>query len=246
MHWDHAGGIDLFPDARIWIQKDEYDYYTSDAWQSRTHPRRHRCRRCAGDREAEHRRQSVVRARRRRHDRCRGSRSASAASTPGSRSSSPSHAARAHDRPRVRQHVPLREPRHAHADRADARRGIEPAHAGSDEDRWPASRACSCPATIRRCSIGFRTSAIGSSGSNRHARHSGKWRRASTLRVRSPEACPELALRPAQDERRRGRRHILITRSGAPPSDRASRRGGPACRWRAPRSQSSPTTQQRS
>jgi glyoxylase-like metal-dependent hydrolase (beta-lactamase superfamily II) len=36
MHWDHAGGIDLFPTARVWIQKDEYDYYTSDAWQSRT------------------------------------------------------------------------------------------------------------------------------------------------------------------------------------------------------------------
>src|SRR2546423_2940426 len=38
MHWDHAGGLDLFPSARIWIQKDEYDYYTGDAWQSpRTH-----------------------------------------------------------------------------------------------------------------------------------------------------------------------------------------------------------------
>jgi glyoxylase-like metal-dependent hydrolase (beta-lactamase superfamily II) len=36
MHWDHAGGIDLFPTARVWIQKDEYDYYTGDAWQSRT------------------------------------------------------------------------------------------------------------------------------------------------------------------------------------------------------------------
>ena len=36
MHWDHAGGIDLFPNARIWIQKEEYDYYTSDAWQSRS------------------------------------------------------------------------------------------------------------------------------------------------------------------------------------------------------------------
>jgi glyoxylase-like metal-dependent hydrolase (beta-lactamase superfamily II) len=35
MHWDHAGGIDLFPAARVWIQKDEYDYYTSDAWQGR-------------------------------------------------------------------------------------------------------------------------------------------------------------------------------------------------------------------
>ena len=38
MHWDHAGGIDLFPKARVWVQKDEYDYYTGDAWQSaRTH-----------------------------------------------------------------------------------------------------------------------------------------------------------------------------------------------------------------
>jgi len=35
MHWDHAGGMDLFPAARVWIQKDEYDYYTSDAWQAR-------------------------------------------------------------------------------------------------------------------------------------------------------------------------------------------------------------------
>jgi glyoxylase-like metal-dependent hydrolase (beta-lactamase superfamily II) len=34
MHWDHAGGLDLFPSARVWVQKDEYDYYTSDAWQS--------------------------------------------------------------------------------------------------------------------------------------------------------------------------------------------------------------------
>jgi glyoxylase-like metal-dependent hydrolase (beta-lactamase superfamily II) len=32
-HWDHMGGIDLFPKAIIWIQKEEYRYYTSDAWQ---------------------------------------------------------------------------------------------------------------------------------------------------------------------------------------------------------------------
>jgi glyoxylase-like metal-dependent hydrolase (beta-lactamase superfamily II) len=32
MHWDHADGIDLFPKARIWIQKDEYNYYTGEAW----------------------------------------------------------------------------------------------------------------------------------------------------------------------------------------------------------------------
>src|SRR5258706_1771150 len=33
MHWDHADGIDLFPKARIWIQQDEYAYYTGEAWQ---------------------------------------------------------------------------------------------------------------------------------------------------------------------------------------------------------------------
>ncbi len=33
MHWDHADGMDLFPKAKIWIQKDEYSYYTGAAWQ---------------------------------------------------------------------------------------------------------------------------------------------------------------------------------------------------------------------
>lgn len=33
MHWDHADGIDLFPRARIWIQKDELSYYAGEAWQ---------------------------------------------------------------------------------------------------------------------------------------------------------------------------------------------------------------------
>ncbi len=32
-HWDHMGGIDLFPKAAVWIQKEEYRYYTMDAWQ---------------------------------------------------------------------------------------------------------------------------------------------------------------------------------------------------------------------
>lgn len=32
-HWDHMGGIDLFPQATIWIQKDEYTYYMGPAWQ---------------------------------------------------------------------------------------------------------------------------------------------------------------------------------------------------------------------
>jgi glyoxylase-like metal-dependent hydrolase (beta-lactamase superfamily II) len=33
MHWDHADGMDLFPNARIWIQKGEFEYYTGAAWQ---------------------------------------------------------------------------------------------------------------------------------------------------------------------------------------------------------------------
>jgi glyoxylase-like metal-dependent hydrolase (beta-lactamase superfamily II) len=32
-HWDHLGGIDLFPKATVWIQKDEFRYYTGEAWQ---------------------------------------------------------------------------------------------------------------------------------------------------------------------------------------------------------------------
>jgi glyoxylase-like metal-dependent hydrolase (beta-lactamase superfamily II) len=32
-HWDHMGGIDLFPKATVWIQKAEFAYYTGDAWQ---------------------------------------------------------------------------------------------------------------------------------------------------------------------------------------------------------------------
>jgi glyoxylase-like metal-dependent hydrolase (beta-lactamase superfamily II) len=32
-HWDHMGGLDLFPKAQVWIQKEEYRYYTDEAWQ---------------------------------------------------------------------------------------------------------------------------------------------------------------------------------------------------------------------
>jgi len=35
MHWDHADGVDLFPNARVWIQKDELQYYAGEAWQSK-------------------------------------------------------------------------------------------------------------------------------------------------------------------------------------------------------------------
>jgi glyoxylase-like metal-dependent hydrolase (beta-lactamase superfamily II) len=32
-HWDHMGSIDLFPKANVWIQKEEFRYYTEAAWQ---------------------------------------------------------------------------------------------------------------------------------------------------------------------------------------------------------------------
>lgn len=35
-HWDHVGGADLFPNATIWIQREEYRYYTGEAWHART------------------------------------------------------------------------------------------------------------------------------------------------------------------------------------------------------------------
>jgi glyoxylase-like metal-dependent hydrolase (beta-lactamase superfamily II) len=37
MHWDHMDGLDLFPKARVWIQRDEYTYYTGEAWHGDTH-----------------------------------------------------------------------------------------------------------------------------------------------------------------------------------------------------------------
>lgn len=33
MHWDHAQGALLFPNANVWVQEDEYTYYTGEAWQ---------------------------------------------------------------------------------------------------------------------------------------------------------------------------------------------------------------------
>jgi glyoxylase-like metal-dependent hydrolase (beta-lactamase superfamily II) len=32
-HWDHMGGMGFFPKAIIWIQKEEFRYYTGEAWQ---------------------------------------------------------------------------------------------------------------------------------------------------------------------------------------------------------------------
>ena len=31
IHWDHADGADLFPQATVWLQKDEYEYYVTDS-----------------------------------------------------------------------------------------------------------------------------------------------------------------------------------------------------------------------
>ncbi|MCM4151709.1 N-acyl homoserine lactonase family protein [Arenibacter sp. N53] len=32
-HWDHMDGVDLFPNANVWIQKTDYNYFVGDAWQ---------------------------------------------------------------------------------------------------------------------------------------------------------------------------------------------------------------------
>jgi glyoxylase-like metal-dependent hydrolase (beta-lactamase superfamily II) len=31
VHWDHVDGADLFPRARVWLQRDEYEHYTNDS-----------------------------------------------------------------------------------------------------------------------------------------------------------------------------------------------------------------------
>jgi glyoxylase-like metal-dependent hydrolase (beta-lactamase superfamily II) len=32
-HWDHINGIDLFLNARVWMQKEDYNYFVGAAWQ---------------------------------------------------------------------------------------------------------------------------------------------------------------------------------------------------------------------
>jgi glyoxylase-like metal-dependent hydrolase (beta-lactamase superfamily II) len=32
-HNDHIGGINLFPKAKVWMQKDDFDYFVGEAWQ---------------------------------------------------------------------------------------------------------------------------------------------------------------------------------------------------------------------
>ena len=31
VHFDHVGGLDLYPNARVWIQRDEYEYYVDES-----------------------------------------------------------------------------------------------------------------------------------------------------------------------------------------------------------------------
>ena len=32
-HWDHVGGILLFPNAMVWMQQDDFNYFVGTAWQ---------------------------------------------------------------------------------------------------------------------------------------------------------------------------------------------------------------------
>ena len=34
-HYDHIGGINLFPKAKVWMQKDDFDYFVGEAWQDK-------------------------------------------------------------------------------------------------------------------------------------------------------------------------------------------------------------------
>lgn len=34
-HNDHIGGINLFPNAKVWMQKDDYDYFVGEVWQDK-------------------------------------------------------------------------------------------------------------------------------------------------------------------------------------------------------------------
>jgi glyoxylase-like metal-dependent hydrolase (beta-lactamase superfamily II) len=33
-HIDHIGGINLFPNAKVWMQKDDFDYFVGEAWEN--------------------------------------------------------------------------------------------------------------------------------------------------------------------------------------------------------------------
>ena len=33
-HWDHIDGVDLFPNAQVWMQKEDFNYFVGAAWQN--------------------------------------------------------------------------------------------------------------------------------------------------------------------------------------------------------------------
>ncbi len=33
-HWDHIGGLDLFPNAMVWMQEQDFNYFVGTAWQN--------------------------------------------------------------------------------------------------------------------------------------------------------------------------------------------------------------------
>ena len=37
-HWDHIDGLNLFPNAHAWMQKEDYGYYVGGAWQTGGQP----------------------------------------------------------------------------------------------------------------------------------------------------------------------------------------------------------------
>jgi len=34
-HYDHIGGINLFPKAKVWMQKDDFNYFVGESWQDK-------------------------------------------------------------------------------------------------------------------------------------------------------------------------------------------------------------------
>jgi glyoxylase-like metal-dependent hydrolase (beta-lactamase superfamily II) len=36
-HWDHIDGLSLFPNAKVWMQKDDFTYFAVGAWQQNGH-----------------------------------------------------------------------------------------------------------------------------------------------------------------------------------------------------------------
>ena len=38
-HYDHIGGLHLFDEGTVWIQRNEYTYFVGDGWQDALNPR---------------------------------------------------------------------------------------------------------------------------------------------------------------------------------------------------------------